>query len=98
MGYPAEKVLQAFIRNPIEKVSNYLKEKHLESFKIYNLCEEKDEYDLTHFDNNVEKYPMEDHNPPNFIEIEKFCTSVEEWLNKNEKNVAIIHCKAGKVG
>ena len=41
--------------------------------------------------------PIEDHNPPKFKQIEPFCQSVKDWLNKSEENVAIIHCKAGKV-
>ena len=53
-------------------------------------------YDLNYFENNVEMIPMEDHNPPNFTQIEKFCKSVSSWLNLCPKNVAVVHCKAGK--
>jgi phosphatidylinositol-3,4,5-trisphosphate 3-phosphatase/dual-specificity protein phosphatase PTEN len=45
----------------------------------------------------VELLAIEDHNPPKFVQIEPFCESVQEWLQKNEQNVTIIHCKAGKV-
>lgn len=45
----------------------------------------------------VESYPMKDHYPPNFKLIEQFCTSVHEWLTKKSDNVAVVHCKAGKV-
>ena len=41
-------------------------------------------------------FPMEDHNPPNFTQIEKFCKSVNSWLSLSDKNVAAVHCKAGK--
>ena len=40
---------------------------------------------------------MDDHNPPDsFSQIEQFCQSVHGWLNSNPKNVAAVHCKAGK--
>ena len=39
---------------------------------------------------------MEDHNPPSFTQIEQFCKSVDIWLALSVKNVAAIHCKAGK--
>jgi phosphatidylinositol-3,4,5-trisphosphate 3-phosphatase and dual-specificity protein phosphatase PTEN len=45
----------------------------------------------------VEMIPIEDHNPPKFQLIEPFCISVDKWLNEKEENVAIVHCKAGKV-
>lgn len=45
----------------------------------------------------VELLPMEDHNPPKFNQIEPFCKNVDNWLNEKINNVAIVHCKAGKV-
>lgn len=45
----------------------------------------------------VELFPIEDHNPPQFLQIIEFCRQVDHWLKTNEKNVAIVHCKAGKV-
>lgn len=44
----------------------------------------------------VEHYPFHDHNPPNIEQIQAFCDDVHKWLNKNENNVAAVHCKAGK--
>ena len=39
-----------------------------------------------------------DHQAPNPFElIEKCCKSIHDWLSKDPKNVAVIHCKAGKV-
>ena len=44
----------------------------------------------------VEDYGFEDHKPPQFQSIGLFCQEVSNYL-KNPENVAVIHCKAGKV-
>ena len=57
----------------------------------------KQNYNYSEFNNMVASYPMPDHYPPNFIQIEDFCKNVQGWLTQNKKNVAVVHCKAGKV-
>ena len=45
----------------------------------------------------VAAYPFDDHGAPPFELIEPFCNDVEKFLNSDPRNVAVIHCKAGKV-
>lgn len=45
---------------------------------------------------SVGVYPFDDHNAPPFEMILQFCRDVEQWLQQDEKNIAVIHCKAGK--
>jgi len=95
MGYPSDKPIENLIRNNIKQVSEYLNEKHENSYKIFNLCLESD-YDFSYFNNMVIKIEIEDHNPPRFDQILQFCSEMDLWLNNDKENIAVVHCRAGK--
>jgi len=94
MGFPSESV-EGVYRNPFKEVFRFLEQMHKDHYKVYNLCSERG-YDISKFHNRVEVFPFDDHNAPPLEMIVKFCKNVNEWLSQHEKNVAVIHCKAGK--
>ncbi|OMP07335.1 hypothetical protein COLO4_07429 [Corchorus olitorius] len=94
MSFPAER-MRAVYRNPLWQVKSVLEMRHQDHYKIYNLCIEE-EYDPLHFHGRVEKFPFDDNHVPNLEMVKSFCESVYSWLSSDPKNIAVIHCMAGK--
>lgn len=100
MGMPAESVLHKMSRNPAAEVSRFFETKHSGCYRIYNLCiEQYAQYEQTEgqFPSGaVLHYPACDHNPAPLSMIHHFALSVHAWLQADLRNVAAVHCKAGK--
>ena len=80
MGFPSLG-LESTYRNSFKDVLKFLKIKHENNYKVYNLCCEKDrKYDISRFPNYAQ-YGFFDHNPPNFDIIHNFCEDVVIFLN-----------------
>ncbi|KAJ4826307.1 Phosphatidylinositol 3,4,5-trisphosphate 3-phosphatase and protein-tyrosine-phosphatase pten1 [Turnera subulata] len=94
MSFPAER-MRAVYRNPLWQVKAVLDMRHNEHYKIFNLCIEET-YDPKHFHGRVETYPFDDNHVPPLHMVKLFCESVHSWLAADPKNIAVIHCMAGK--
>ncbi|CAJ1832084.1 unnamed protein product [Sphenostylis stenocarpa] len=94
MSFPSQR-MRAMYRNPLWQVKSVLDMRHYDHYKIYNLCIEES-YDPAHFHGRVEPYPFDDNHVPSLEMIRAFCESVDSWLASDPKNIAVIHCMAGK--
>ncbi|XP_060764221.1 putative tyrosine-protein phosphatase TPTE isoform X1 [Neoarius graeffei] len=86
---------QALYRNPIREVVRFLDTKHLDHYKVYNLCSEKG-YDPKLFHYRVERVMIDDHNVPSLEDMLRYTANVREWMAADSCNVIAIHCKGGK--
>ncbi|KAL6526383.1 Phosphatidylinositol 3,4,5-trisphosphate 3-phosphatase and protein-tyrosine-phosphatase pten1 [Orobanche minor] len=94
MSFPAES-MRAVYRNPMWQVKSVLEMRHHGHYKVYNLCIEES-YDASHFNGHVERYPFDDNHVPQLSMIKEFCEDVHSWLSRDSKNIAVVHCMAGK--
>lgn len=61
MSFPASG-LEKVYRNDINKVANFLEERHSQNYRIYNLSNRS--YNATKFKAEVKSYDWEDHHSP----------------------------------
>lgn len=80
--------------NDINIVAAYLRKRHNGRFMIWNISEES--YDYSKFSDQVLEYKFPGHPAPPLGLLFKICTSVESWLDADDKNVAAVHCLTGK--
>ncbi|XP_041116190.1 phosphatidylinositol 3,4,5-trisphosphate 3-phosphatase TPTE2-like [Polyodon spathula] len=86
---------QSFYRNPIGEVARFLDTKHMDHYKVYNLCSEKG-YNPKFFHHRVERILIDDHNVPALEDMLKYTAGVRDWMAADPRNIIAIHCKGGK--
>ena len=68
--------MMAWYRNNIEDVANFMDKTHgIGNYKLYNLCSERG-YDYQKFHNQVEEWPIGDHNVPTVKQMVDFVAAV----------------------
>lgn len=95
-GLPAHGI-EALYRNDRHTVREFLTSRYGEHYRIFNFCPRfENEYDAAYFNNQVSRYPFPDHHPPPLSLIPLAVRRMHDWMLQDEKNVIVIHCKAGK--
>ncbi|GAA5909708.1 hypothetical protein JCM8208_003851 [Rhodotorula glutinis] len=95
MGFPAEGTA-ALYRNPRSNVQRYLSQ-HEGHYRIFNLCPRcENSYDAAHFGGEVRRFPWPDHHPPPLSLVPLMVAEARSWYDEDERNVVVVHCKAGK--
>lgn len=91
MAYPAEG-MEAAYRNNIDHVAALLQKQHPNHFMLYNLSNR--DYDFTKFgkDRVSNWCGFPDHHPPPLALLFRIVHSIQEFLDEDEENVAVIHC------
>eukprot|EP00943_MAST-04B_sp_MAST-4B-sp1_P009296 g9296.t1 len=93
MGWPGRGA-ETIYRNDIKSVREYLDMNHKNHYMVFNLAEKS--YPKSHFYNRVMHIPFPDHQPAPLNVLLFIIHSATSYLLENPKNVAVIHCKAGK--
>ena len=93
MSFPGEGFEKLF-RNSGDSVARYLNEQHPGCYRSFNLS--GDRYNYEKFGNSVVDFPWPDHHAPPLDLLFHACALMSEWLLSDIRNVAVVHCKAGK--
>lgn len=80
--------------NNVDVVSSLLNHAHPEHYMVWNVSEEA--YDYVKFNDQVLEFKFPGHPAPPLGLLFKICTSMENWLDSDPKNVACMHCLTGK--
>lgn len=96
-GFPASG-FESLYRNPMPEMKRFFETRHSGKYKLWALTAEPDrQYDKSVFHGRVEdSYQFFDHHAPPFDIVVPMCQTIHQWLTQDPKNVAVIHCKAGK--
>ncbi|CAD8159718.1 unnamed protein product [Paramecium octaurelia] len=93
MAFPADG-FESCYRNPIDKVVQFLENRHGNNYLIMNLSSRT--YDYSKFKNQVKNYQWNNHHAPQLHLLFNMCKSMQEFFNQKQENVVVVHCLAGK--
>ena len=90
MAFPADG-MESTYRNDIDHVAELLEKQHPNHFLLYNLSNRS--YDTSKFGGQVREWcGFPDHHPPPLSLLFKTIHSIQEWLEADPDNIAVIHC------
>eukprot|EP01125_Pyxidicula_operculata_P010034 TRINITY_DN3298_c0_g1_i2.p1 TRINITY_DN3298_c0_g1~~TRINITY_DN3298_c0_g1_i2.p1 ORF type:complete len:329 (+),score=41.22 TRINITY_DN3298_c0_g1_i2:256-1242(+) len=93
MAYPASGLEVAF-RNDLTEVLRFLRHYHGENYRIFNVSER--DYNIVSFKGKYEFLGWNDHHAPPLPQLIKVIKAIDAFLSLDSKNVAAIHCNAGR--
>ena len=93
MSFPADNIVGSIIHNNINEISIFINSRYPNYF-VYNLS--GIDYDRSKFNNNVALFQWADHEAPPLFDILSVCENALTYLSKNDTNIAVFHCLAGK--
>eukprot|EP00611_Tribonema_gayanum_P001538 TRINITY_DN11120_c0_g1_i1.p1 TRINITY_DN11120_c0_g1~~TRINITY_DN11120_c0_g1_i1.p1 ORF type:complete len:306 (+),score=128.83 TRINITY_DN11120_c0_g1_i1:123-1040(+) len=91
LGAPRQPVAQG---NPIELMAALLHQSHQGRYMVWNISEES--YDYAYFQDQVLEFRFPGHPAPPLGMLFNICTSIENWLEADPANVAVVHCLTGR--
>ena len=94
MSFPAQGTLQTMIRNDASEVKRFLRLRHGEKYRVFNVSEKQ--YEPERFDGHVSHFCWPDHHAPPFHHLCSLVAEMAKWLEADRENVLVIHCNSGK--
>ncbi|KAH3686359.1 hypothetical protein WICPIJ_002721 [Wickerhamomyces pijperi] len=97
-SYPVEGRFYSLVRNNIDELVDYLYKAHGSNWKFFNFRGEKNLYDITNMRlrGKFEYIPLTDHIAPSFQMILNITQKFQQFLQENDENIVVMHCKFGK--
>lgn len=93
---PTSSCIKGWYRMWLSDLLCFLNQKHGSNWRLFNLQAEKHGYGDQDVYGRVSHFPFHDHNPPPFELFPDIIMSLKQYLCSDTRNVAVLHCKAGK--
>eukprot|EP00056_Hartaetosiga_gracilis_P010146 m.148788 g.148788 ORF g.148788 m.148788 type:complete len:1155 (-) comp13264_c2_seq1:283-3747(-) len=93
MSFPASGLMATY-RNSLNDVASLLNSKYGSHYLVFNVSDKS--YDISKLDHQVLDFGWPDHMAPPLERLCSIILSLSSWLESDEKNVVVVHCKGGK--
>lgn len=93
---PTKNCIKGWYRMWLADLLAFLNQKHGCNWRIFNFQAEQSGYGDQDVYGRVSHFPFPDHNPPPFELFPEAILAIKQYLCSDTRNVAILHCKAGK--